>query len=70
MKAVCIHFDNDRGYTFTMKNEQINRLIGAICDGINRQSYLRLTDPDVIINLNKVTYVEIDELKEMEEIKL
>ena len=68
MKAVCIHFINEEGYTCTMKNEQADVLIRTICDGIHRQSYLRLTNPDVVINLTKVTYVEIDELNEMEEI--
>lgn len=66
MKKVTISFTSDI-YSCVLEDAQAERLITCACDGISRKSYLRLKDPDVVINLNNVTYIESKDLEEMTE---
>ena len=66
MKKVTISFANDI-YCCVLEDAQAERLIACACDGISRKSYLRLKNPDAVINLNNVTYIECKDLEEMTE---
>jgi hypothetical protein len=65
MTTVQVHFINGEIFEFTISNEHLPRLKSDICTGISRKSYLHLINPDFIINLEKVTYIEFNNLEEL-----
>ena len=67
MKLIRVIYTNGQSSSFTLNDEQANTFRNYACKAIERKSYILVTNPDIIINPDKVMEITIHDINEVKE---